>query len=229
MMAAFQEKRKMARRNKTDKNRKPLTAEETTVAAQRMMASAQAHQRTSTWCMDNPDAEPPNIDSFFFSTVSLELILISVEQSLRLLLLLHYSTIRDDTDHVPKVLYRAMLNKSGEKDDDIRTEIVDAANSLRATKGLPEMTEKDIVSCLERHNSSYTNFRHFQLNRQGKLNPKFSYTGRDMQILHCLALGLIKLNMDEMVRRNINVIASMSVVPESEMTDALRALKEHLA
>ena len=193
------------------------------------MASAQAHQRTSAWCMGNPDAKPPNIDYFFFGTVSLELILISVEQSLRLLLLLHYSTIRDDTNHAPQVLYKAMLKESGGKDDDIRTGIVDAANSLGGTKGISEMTEKDIVSCLGRHNSSYTNFRHFQLNHQGKLNSNFSYTGRDVQILHCLALGLIKLNLAEMERRNIPCFASMSMVPESEMTDELRAVKERIA
>ena len=218
----------MARRNTTGKNRRPLTAEETTVAAKRMMASAQAHQRTSAWCMEKPDATPPNVDYFFFGTVSLELILISVEQSLRLLLLLHYSTIRDDTNHAPQVLYKAMLKESGGKDDDIRTGIVDAANSLGGTKDILEITERDIVSCLGRHNSSYTNFRYFQLNHQGTLNSNFGYTRRDVQILHCLALGLIKLNMAEMERRNIASF-SMRMIPESEMTDELRAVKERIA
>ena len=70
-----------------------------------MMAAAQAHQRASGWCMDKPDAKPPNIDSFLFGAVSFELILLSVEQSLRLLLVLHFGIIRDDTNHNPHVLY----------------------------------------------------------------------------------------------------------------------------
>ena len=87
------------------------------------MAAAQAHQRASVHCLNNPDAKPPNIDGFFFSVVSMEMILLSVEQSLRLLLLLHYGIIRDDTNHAPRVLYKAMMNKSGGTDG-IRTDIV---------------------------------------------------------------------------------------------------------
>ena len=47
--------------------------------------------------------------------------------------------------------------------------------------------------------------------------------------MHCLALGLIHVNMDEMRRRNIGVIESMSVVPEAEMTSELRAIKESMS
>ena len=204
-----------------------LTAEEIGIAAGRMMAAAQAHQRASCWCIDKPDAKPPNIDAFFFGVVSFELVLLSVEQSLRLLLLLHYSTVRDNTNHNPRVLFEAMQNKSGGKIG-IRQDILDEMNALGQTEGIAPFSEKELAACLGKHDSSYANFRYFQLDRHARLNREWEYTPRDVQILHCLALGLISLNMDEMDRRGISAILSMSPVPESEMTAELEALKERL-
>ena len=206
-----------------------LNEEETREAAARMMDGAVAHQRASVWCMDKPDAKPPNIDWFYFTIVSLELILISLEQSLRLLLLLNYDNILGDTDHVPRVLYKAMLNKSGMKKDGVRECIVKHANTVGSRIGMtPELTEKKIVSCLDKHNASYTNFRHFQLNRQGRLNLNFGFTQSEVQILHVLALALMELNADKMKERGFGWHASMSPVPESEITDELSALMERL-
>ena len=192
------------------------------------MAGAQAHQRTSVWCVDKPDAKPPNIDWFFFNVVSAELILMSIEQSLRLVLLLHYSIVRDDTNHTPHVLYKAIQNKSG-GEKGIRNDIVKHVNQLRTQQSLGQITEQEIVTCLKKHNLSYGNFRYFQLNHQGKLNSNFGFTTSDFQILHILAEGLIAINMEEMQKLGIGVIVSMSVVHESEMTDELKALKNSLA
>ena len=193
----------------------------------RLMAGAQAHQRTSAYCMDNPDAKPPNIDWVFFNVVSMELVLMSVEQSLRLLLLLHYDIIRPDTGHAPNVLYREILKRSG-TEVGIRSDIVDTANALGGLHGIPAIDEREIRKCLHKHRSSYTNFRHFQLNRQGGLNPAFGFKPRELQVLHCLALGLINLNMDEIERRGHNILSSIRIVPESDMTDELRAVKESM-
>ena len=197
------------------------------MAATRYMAGAQAHQRASAWCLDKPDAKPPNIDAFFFPTVSFELILLSVEQSLRLVLLLHYSIIRDDTNHTPHVLYVAIRNKSSGYEG-VRNAIVERSNKYGGTQKIPEITEKEVVACLKKHNASYANFRYFQLSHQGKLNPSFGYSSRDVQIMHCLALALIHVNMDEVRRREIGLIESMSVVPEAKMTAELRAIKDDM-
>ena len=217
-----------ARRGPTsNRRRRKLTTEEIEIAASRMMAAAQAHQRASVWCSDKPDAKPPNIDFFFFGVVSFELILLSVEQSLRLLLLLQYSIVRDDTNHNPHVLYGAMLGKSGAKEG-IRHNIVNKMNMLGRPKGIDSFSEKELRACLKKHDSSYSNFRYFQLDHQAKLNPEWEFSGRDVQILHCLALVLISLNLDEMGSRGINVFGSMSPVPESQMTEELRALTARL-
>ena len=192
------------------------------------MAAAQAHQRASSWCMDKPDAKPPNIDSFFFNAVSFELILLSVEQSLRLLLLLHYGIVRDDTNHNPYVLYGTVKNRSGGKQG-IRDDVVTKMNTLGQAKAIETISEKEMTACLKKHDSSYSNFRYFQLDRHARLNRQWAFSARDVQILHCLALALIHLNMDEMAKRGIRVMTSMSRVPEAEMTEDLVALKERLA
>ena len=218
----------MPRRKKASKDtRVKLTSEEIEVATARMMAAAQAHQRASVWCMDKPDAKPPSIDAFFFSSVSFELVLLSVEQSLRLLLLLHYSIVRDDTNHNPRVLYRAVLNKSGGREG-IRCDITNKMNELGQAKGIAPISEKELIACLNKHDSSYSNFRYFQLDHQARLNNQWEFSQRDVKILHCLALALISLNMDEMSKRGIGALLSMSQVPESEMTQELKTLKNRL-
>ena len=145
-----------------------LTAEQKKKAAVAFMLAAIAHQRTSRWCRCNPNAKPPNLDFFLFPAVSFELILLSTEQSLRLLLLLHYSIIRPDTNHSPHTLYKALMRvrESGGREG-IRQDIIDEVNmSLRSLDQAP-ISEKDLRSCLRKHDSSYTGVRYFQVNKHG--------------------------------------------------------------
>ena len=201
-----------------------LTPEEVATAAGRMMAAAQAHQRASCWCADKPDAKPPNIDSILFMAVGFELILISLEQSLRLLLLLHYSTTHPT--HNLYALYNVLRNLSKGKDG-IRAEIVNKVNKIGGAEGVAHISEKDILSCLRKHDSSYSSFRYFQLDEDAKLEPKWGYSPRDFQICHCLALALIGFNMDEMKRRRLHVWSSVSPVDKSKLSqDDLITLQE---
>lgn len=214
------------RRKKSGKATAPsLTLEEVGTAAARMMAAAQAHQRAACWCLDKPDAKPPNVDSVFFSAVAFELILLSVEQSLRLLLLLQYSVVK--AIHNPHALYGIVRRKSGGKQG-IRAEIIDQMNALGQAKSIPDIAEKEMLSCLRKHNSSYSNFRYFELGEDARLSGKWEFLPRDVQILHCLALALIHLNMADMGRRGIGAFLSMSRIPESEMTDELKAIRDRL-
>ncbi len=165
--------------------RKPeLSPVEIETAIRQMMHAAQAHQRASCWCMDKPDASPPNVDYFYFSVVSFELILLSLEQSLRVLLPLQYSILREDTNHNPHVLYGTVLNKSRD-DSAIRQGIIAKMNSLGEPEGITTFSEGELRACLKKHESSYSNFRYFQLDRQGRKNEKFEISPRDIQIAHC--------------------------------------------
>ena len=128
-------------------SRAKLTAEEKKTASTRLMLAAIAHQRASAYCMDKPDAKPPNINALLFPAVSFELILLSAEQSLRLLLLLHYSIVRSDTNHNPHVLYKALKNKSGGRGG-IRQDISSKMNMLGQTHGIDTISEKELDACL---------------------------------------------------------------------------------
>ena len=201
-----------------------LTTEEIAFAAKHMMGAAEAHQRASNWCVNKPDAQPPNIDRFFFLLVSFELALLSVELSLRLVLLLQYSIVRYNTNHNPRVLYSAILNQSRGKSG-IEQDILDQMNVVAQGNHFAPFSEKELRDCLRKHESSYSNLRYFQLDRQARLGNNWEITIRDNQLLQCLALGLILLNHDEMEKRGIGVFQSLSPAPESAMT---KELKERL-
>ena len=210
-----------------NKGRAELSPEETEKAVEQMMYGAQAHQRASVWCADKPDAKPPNIDYFYFPVVSFELILLSVEQSLRLLLLLHYSIVRSNTNHSPRVFFGIVQRESGDKTG-IRQDIISKMNALGQPEGIASFSEKELLACLKKHDSSYSNFRYFQLDQQARLNPEFEISPRDVQVVHCLALALIHLNMDEIAKRGIGIGSSLRPVLESEMTEEIRAWKSSL-
>lgn len=217
----------MAPRKKTANRAKQnkLTDPEMAVATKRMMTAAQAHQRASFWCKQNPDAKLPKVEAFQFLVVSFELLLLSVEQCLKLMLLLFFS--RTLSDHNPRVLYRAILAES-KGDKRIERVIVSRMNEVGLSNSFNPFSEEELVACLEKHDSSYVTFRYFQLDRHGRLTDKWEFTPREMQVLDCLALALISIGKEEMARRGIVLNNSLSLVQESEMTPELKALKERL-
>lgn len=206
------EESNMARRKKTASEDK-LNAEEVEKAAPLLMIAAQAHQRAAVCCRSSSDD--------LVHVVSIQLALLSVEQSLRLLLLLHYSVPRHNVNHNPKVLYQDIRSRSGGKGG-IRHDIINQMNVIAQGNGIDPFSEKDLIACLNKHDSSYTNLRYFGLNHQARSNGEWGFTARDMQILHCAALALTHVNMDEMERQSIGVLQPRSV-PLSEVPEKVRA------
>ena len=214
----------MARRKKTgSKTEGALTAKEMGTAVERMMAAAEAHQLASVWCRNKPGAQPPNIDRFYFLVVSFELALLSVEQSLRLLLLLQHSIVR--ARHNPRALYSEILHQSRGKSG-IGQDILNNMNVVAQANALAPFSENELQSCLRKHDSSYSSLRYFGLDQHARLTTDWEITGRDHQVFLCLALALISLNGDEMAKRGIGALGPVNPIPESAMTEELRALKE---
>ncbi len=212
----------MSRRKKKT-NRVALTPDEIEQVAMRRMASAQAHQRASVYCFDNPDAKPPDIDAFFFSAVSFELILLSVEQSLRLLLLLHFGDVLDRVDHNLKVLYKHIQNRSREKEG-LLDNIICTMNEIGEPRGVATLCEQELLTCLNKHDSSYSDIRYFLVDRGGKVNSEWNMLPREIQIVHCLALALIEVNMQEVGKRGMKILGSMSRVPLTEAPEELKRM-----
>ena len=202
----------MIRDNETQER---YSEEKIEAVATRLMATAQAHQRASCWCLDKPDAKPPNIDSLFFPAVSFELILFSVEQSLRLLLLLNFGAHRDNTNHSPHALYNDVCLKEP-SGVGLKKDVINKMNELGKSKDINTITEDELLSCLKEHKTSYKDIRYFLMRRKGKPIENWSSSPRDVQILHCLGLALIHLNWDTMCQRGIRLLGSMQKVDDSE-------------
>ena len=126
----------MTRRKSATAN---LTSVEIEDAARRMLLGAQAHQRASAYCHDNPAAKPPSMDALFFPAVAFELILNSIEQSLRLVLLLEYS-LRKPIHNV-SALYKTIIGKSDSRNE-IRSEIVRRVTELGKSLGMEAISRR---------------------------------------------------------------------------------------
>ena len=196
-----------------------LTPDEIEDAARRMLWGAQAHQRASAYCQDNPTAKPPSMDALFFSAVAFELLLNSIEQSLRLILLLEYSTCKPI--HNVYALYKAISGMSRSKDG--RSEIVRRMTELGGSLGMEVITEADIRACLRKHDSSYSSFRYFGLDDYGRSTMRWEVKGYEVKLANCLALALIQLNCEVMRNRGIQTY-SMRRLAVSDMTAEQQAL-----
>ena len=200
-------------------NRAKPTEEEKKTAAARLMLAAKAHQLASTHCFERPATTPPAAKDFLFPLVSFELILLSVEQSLRLLLLLHYSIVRDS--HSPYVLYGTLKKKSGGKEG-IRQDIIRDMNERGQPLGIDTISEKDLDACFSKHDSSYSDTRYFWLDHQAKIKNGGEILSREVHIFHLLAVVLVTLNEGEMERQGISL--RMSIEPGSEMGEEETAI-----
>ncbi len=154
------------------------------------MMAAEAHLIASDSCLSTAGSSA-DTHSFFLRIVSFELLLVSVEQSLRLLLLLRFSIFPKNSGHNLFDLYQ----KLAEKDADNEWIIEGIIAVMNARKNIISPTsEEELAACLKEHCSSYSNTKYFQVNREGKLSGNFGHSVREREILHCFALVLIDLN-----------------------------------
>ena len=161
------------------------------------------------------------MDALFFPAVAFELLLNSIEQSLRLILFIQYLTPKPI--HNISALYKAVINRSGGKDG-IRSDIVRRVTALGSSLGMEVITEADIRACLRKHDSSYSSFRYFGLDDEGRSTEKWEMKGYEVNVLNCLAAALIALNHDALRTRGIQTGSSLRSVAEPDMTDEQREL-----
>ena len=170
------------------------------------MLGGLVHRCASAYCMDKqPDPDYPDIANALIPTaVSAELALLSIEQSLKLLLFLRYSDVQSGNTHDLHRLYKELKDKSG-GGEVIRKDIVKKMNTEGKTLDIAPVSEEQLEDCLEKHKLLYNNIRYLGLARLGShqaINP-FDISRREVQILQLLAVALIRLNTIEMNRRGI--------------------------
>ena len=188
-----------------DKSAAKLTAERKKTAVN-LMLGALVHQCASAYCMDKqPDPNRLEIVNELIPTaVSAELALLSIEQSLKLLLFLRYSDVQSGNTHDLHRLYKELEDKSGDGEV-IRQDIVKKMNTEGKTRDIDPVSEAELEDCLEKHKLLYNNIRYLGLARLGShqaINP-FDITPREVQILRLFAFALIRLNTIEMDKRGI--------------------------
>ena len=215
----------MGKRQNTQTPSNKLNPEQFKKAAQRMMMGAEAHQRASTYCFDNPDAKLPSANVFYLSAVSFELILFSIEQSLKLHMLLQYSTLMPT--HKIFELYNEIERKGRDGTGPIQ-ELYDRINALGKSKGLETISLEDVHACLEKHDSSYVNFRYFGLDKNAHVSEKWEMKPFEIQVLHCLALALLEINLNKMKELGIGSLDTMREISEADKTDDEKQLLERM-
>ena len=176
------------------KYRKITDLNEKKDVAWRTMMAAEAHRIASDSCLSS-SLSSSDTDNFFLRVVSFELLLVSVEQSLRLLLLLRFSIFPKNPKHNLFDLY----GKLGEKDAGKEWIIEGIIAVMNARKKVSPTSEEELAACLKEHCSSYSNTKYFQVKRGGELSKNFGHSTREREILHCFALVLIDVNKSWLV------------------------------
>lgn len=197
-----------------------------------MMDAAQAHKEASVVCVEESDKQHPlTTRAFYLGVVSFEQLLLSVEQSMKLSLMLYFSHKPEPNHRIDKLLDE-IIAKDGNSKKLLR-EILNSANKIGATASVPTISEDEVKNTIKRHRSSYTKLRYFGLDTQFNVSSdnKWEISGRDIQVMHCMAWGLIDVNTRKIGDMGMKIRPLMGVarkIPESEMTDELKNLKQRL-
>ena len=163
--------------------------------ARRMMNSAMIHQHISAYCIHQPSikAWPFDTRPDVFLAISFELCLFSIEQSFRLLFLLHLSRLLKITNHRFHALFNAIREECGET---LCRQIVSEAN--RITGNVHSISEKEIQNTLKRYNNAYSDLRYSRVDKKGKSQPVFCVKSRERFLIKYLSIALININIKKM-------------------------------
>ena len=131
--------------------------------AHTMMMAAIAHYTTSVYCLDAPQAKASSMGKYYFHIVAFELMLLSIEHSLKLTLFLETSSF--PPKHNIFKLYKQVVREEN-FDDNFQHEVIRSVNHHASSISLPHIEEDSILRCLEKHDSSYMNFRYFGVRKK---------------------------------------------------------------
>ena len=190
-----------------------LSDNERKKAAQRMMASAQAHHCASLHCTFL-DKEESLLNKFMIQAVTVELTCLSIEQSLKVYTLIHPSGSAR-TGHDLHELYTSLPEK-----EKIQTTILRLVNRFAESNKFDsiteEITEEDILKCLEKHHSTYTSLRYFGLDRCYRLKEKREIAPSEILTLVSLSSALVDINKMAMEDRGIKLLDFVEKLSDEE-------------
>lgn len=168
-----------------------------------MMASAHAHHHASVHCCVETNINNITTGDAFLHVVSVELALLSIEQSLRLLLLLRTHQNPSPANHNLWPLYNNMAKEDGFIN--MRDHILLAMNTIKNHQNTKSFSAQELQTCLKKYNHSYSDIRYFGAKRDSHVT-RFVITTREKTVLTALSMALIAINMNEVGQHNIEPI-----------------------
>ena len=183
------------------------------------MASAQAHQVAAMHCYVNLNAKSVDINKVFLYVISIELTLLSVEQSFRLLRLLHTKEPPLPAHHDLWSLFNHALSECDNSKNTYNS-IMSEMKKLGKDQNAKTFLKEELRNCLKKHTTSYSDIRYFMIKRDGTSKPELLITSREKQILGFLASALININKSEMGKQRLKIFDSsdLEILPETEET-----------
>lgn len=205
----------MGKRTKS-KGQVSISQNDVVVAAPRMMMSSNSHKKVAVMCINDAGKVSSKQESLSLNMIALENVLFSIEQSMRLFLLIEFYSL--NSSHDLESLFSNIRNKLGHPNN-LRDLIIQNTNIRCNTENIAPVSEKDIKDVLQRHKLSYSMSRYMLLDNLAKPIGNWSARIPDIKILHCLAIGFIWTNIQLAKRKNIPVDFEVKRILESELTE----------
>lgn len=184
-----------------------------------LATAALYHRDAAIHLFEKFNAQRPEVSGAFFpvfmEVVAFELLLLSVEQSLKVLLLLHDPNYLPKENHDIHKLLIMVEEKSNTKKVNashrnlfkkllvkINKERIDYAKVHKISAGKP-ITKDELKDTFKAHADSYTNYRYFGVTKDLSQRP-INLENRMEAILHAAALILAKINLAKMEQEGLS-------------------------
>ena len=168
-------------------------------AVQWIMIASVAHNLVARSCQNQAleAKKKENEDvAFYFTVAAYESSLLSIEQSLKLILVLQFLVpLNKLKSHDLIPLYEKIEGKRGRN---LRDRIIKRVNFYASQRGYHSVSKKELKDCLETHRKTYEKIRYLYVNTQGEAEELPDITEREAQIIDCLRRGLVDLNSEEL-------------------------------
>ena len=188
-------------------------------AIENLATAALYHRDAATHLFEKFNAQRPEVSGAFFpvfmEVVAFELLLLSVEQSLKVLLLLHDPNYLPKENHDIHKLLIMVEEKSNTKKVNashrnlfkkllvkINKERIDYAKVHKISAGKP-ITKDELKDTFKAHADSYPNYRYFGVTKDLSLRP-INLENRMEAILYAAALILAKINRAKMLQEGLS-------------------------
>ena len=169
-----------------------------------IMTASVVHNLVALSCQNQASEKEKEGDSdfaFYFTAAAYESSLLSIEQSLKLILVFQFSVpLNELTCHDLIPLYEKI---KGERGKGLRDRIIKKMNFYAEKREYHSISKKELKDCLETHRNTYKKIRYLYVNTEGETEEFPDITESEARIIDCLRQSLVHLNMEELNDRGI--------------------------